>query len=301
MDDPPSSRGATAVTTIGGTAGLSVAPLPAVTDSPAPSAQPAPGKRCIGLRARSVVVAIVIVVATGWPQAGSGGTRSPHTRMAWGCADCHTSVGWKSVTFEHGRTGFQLDGRHATLTCRQCHRIEDFRGVDANCATCHPDHHQGALGRQCQDCHTSTDWRAEAFDHDRTAFPLWGAHGAVECARCHANDVTFQFADPPAACLDCHERDFSRAPTSVHLSAGPDCETCHVSDTWQGGHDPAWFEIRSGHHQAPCGRCHKQANDYSSYTCADCHGFRTTISEHAGVDRQDGRCLECHQGGFGDD
>lgn len=108
------------------------------------------------------------------------------------------------------------------------------------------------------------------------------------------NEATFQFAAEPQNCLDCHASDFGRAIPTVHLQAAADCETCHTQDQWQGGHDPAAFEIRSGPHEVNCSRCHKNSSDYLSYSCADCHDYPLDEEEHRGIDPQDARCMDCH-------
>ncbi|MEW6749845.1 MAG: hypothetical protein AB1505_02580 [Candidatus Latescibacterota bacterium] len=228
-------------------------------------------------------------------------TRSPHRALARDCGECHSTAGWQEIRFEHAATGFDLEGGHARLGCLQCHIVEDFARAASSCQSCHPDYHQGHLGSQCQQCHEPASWRPSAFDHALTAFPLSGAHGAVDCVQCHPNEVTYQLAGEPQTCLDCHERDFTRARVAVHLTAGSDCETCHTLDTWQGGHDPAWFEIRSGRHEAACAGCHKHGDDCTRYTCTDCHELELEVDEHRGLDPQDGRCLECHAHGFEDD
>ena len=236
------------------------------------------------------------------PSAGvvEGRTRSPHGHLERACTDCHTTRSWHGVTFAHDRTRFPLHGAHAQLDCRQCHRLDDFGAARPACVNCHADRHQGALGDECDRCHDSYSWSPTGFDHALTAFPLWGAHAAVECVHCHPNDLDYQRAAVPRTCYDCHEADFVRAPVRVHLTAGPDCQACHTLDTWEGGHDPAWFEIRGGHHEQPCSRCHQQGDDYVSYTCAACHEFPRDEEGHQGLDARDARCLECHRHGFSD-
>jgi len=259
-----------------------------------------PEKRIALLRGhvRGVLLIGVLALLWGQPPAGEAATRSPHRKVERGCTECHTTSGWKEIVFDHGQTRFDLEGRHAEQACLDCHGVEDFNAATASCLTCHADYHQGCLGDDCGSCHGFAGWRPAIFDHELTAFPLWGAHGAVDCVQCHVNEVTFQFAEELQTCFDCHERDFGRARVAVHLTAGPDCETCHTLDTWQGGHDPAWFEIRSGHHEAACRRCHKRQEEYASYTCADCHRFPLKVEEHRELDVQDARCLECHPHGF---
>jgi len=246
------------------------------------------------------VGALILFCCCGMATA-EGKSRSPHLRLQRDCAACHTTVSWKEIRFDHVGTGFPLEGEHREQGCLDCHKVEDFAAVQRECAQCHVDYHQGALDGDCRFCHDTFAWKPSAFSHEMTSFPLWGAHGAVDCVQCHANEVTYQFPEPPLDCYDCHERDFGRARVVVHMTAGPDCQTCHTLDRWQGGHDPLWFEIRSGHHEAACGRCHKRPEDYQSHTCIDCHKFSLEEPEHRGLDPLDARCQDCHAHGFEDE
>ncbi len=38
------------------------------------------------------------------------------------CETCHSPVGWKKYTFDHGKTRFPLRGKHGNVTCSKCHR-----------------------------------------------------------------------------------------------------------------------------------------------------------------------------------
>ena len=235
------------------------------------------------------------------PRPAHAQTQSPHEEVELACSACHTTSGWNEIRFDHDSTGFALAGRHADQACLDCHRVENFSLADADCASCHADYHRGALGEDCASCHAEDAWRPSTFVHDAAAFPLWGAHEAVSCSGCHADQATFQFLEPAQTCFDCHADDFANVRAAVHLRAGPDCETCHTQDHWSGGHDPAAIEIRYGPHEVSCGRCHKRGEDYTSYTCADCHKFPLREPEHRGLDPDDARCMDCHGRGDFDD
>jgi hypothetical protein len=228
--------------------------------------------------------------------------RSPHRELKLSCSTCHTTAGWKQIRFDHNSTGFDLVGQHAEQQCLDCHQVESFSSIQEECTSCHVDYHQEALGGDCAACHNSNAWsNPEKFSHETTAFPLWGAHDAVDCIQCHINEVTYQFAEAAQTCYDCHERIFASARPAVHLTAGPDCQTCHSLDIWSGGHDPFWMEIRSGRHEVGCTRCHKRGEDYQSHTCIDCHDFELSVRAHLGIDPLDARCKECHANDFDDD
>lgn len=76
------------------------------------------------------------------------------------CAGCHNPGDWRKVTFDHGKTRFALDGRHAALECASCHRPGKAR-ASKSCASCHQsdDVHNGAFGPACDQCHTTTSFQ----------------------------------------------------------------------------------------------------------------------------------------------
>jgi hypothetical protein len=141
------------------------------------------------------------------------------------CRDCHSEAGWKVERFDHNRTRFALTGRHARIECQACHKTLEFRNAPRDCYGCHEadDKHRRTLGRNCAVCHSTRDWRAWDFDHNRkTRFALDGAHVKIACAACHQLP-----ADEPlrlgTACIDCHRHD------DKHDGAyGRVCERCHV-------------------------------------------------------------------------
>ena len=102
-------------------------------------------------------------------------------------------------SFDHARTHFPLEGRHANVACAACHTGGDFakyRDADlSRCTTCHRDYHEGQFADRkdagaCDACHTVqgfTPSRYEPAQHAATRFPLRGAHEAIPCGRCHEN------------------------------------------------------------------------------------------------------------------
>ncbi len=75
---------------------------------------------------------------------------SPHGVDA-DCNQCHTPDmnSWAVRTFKHP---VQLLGRHAELSCNQCHKGQRLSGLKYVCSDCHkpPENH---FGTQCQTCH----------------------------------------------------------------------------------------------------------------------------------------------------
>lgn len=143
------------------------------------------------------------------------------------CESCHNAIGWKEkVSFDHALTRFPLLGKHAAVTCTQCHADKSFAAKGVTCESCHADdHHAGALGTpsRCARCHTVNGWKLWSFDHDiATQFPLTGQHKGLICSACHAK------AEDPAKlqtdCVACHKQD------DIHKgSFGDNCGQCHVT------------------------------------------------------------------------
>jgi hypothetical protein len=160
------------------------------------------------------------------------------------CESCH-DVGtprFALTNFSHARTGFQLTGRHETIACAVCHKVETglfpagqgtatrLKGIARDCRGCHADVHLGQLQATCETCHTTSSFHLQSYTHrSRSSSGFFtGRHERAACAACHKQQ-TAQF---PAGrgtavrfqidqrCVGCHE-DIHRG------SLGPNCGTCH--------------------------------------------------------------------------
>jgi hypothetical protein len=138
------------------------------------------------------------------------------------CAECHNTTDWALASLDHSQTGFPLAGAHLAQECTACHARETlpdgrvvrrFAGLPTACASCHDgdDPHRDQFeGRTCDACHDTQAFTIAHFDHDRTRFPLDGAHEAVACAACHRTEATpdgttfVRFKPLGTACADCH-------------------------------------------------------------------------------------------------
>ena len=141
------------------------------------------------------------------------------------CEGCHGEDGWLPSTydlFRHNREGsFELTGAHLATSCASCHTHTEaprelivFEFADVTCMACHAEqdpHRDQFDGQVCEDCHVTESFRTDDFDHDRTAYPLDGAHRDVECASCHFDEIgpdgrEFVRYEPlDASCRACHE------------------------------------------------------------------------------------------------
>jgi hypothetical protein len=222
------------------------------------------------------------------------------------CEKCHHEhegrdsplVSWGKEgrgSFDHGRTGTPLAGKHKKADCAKCHdprliadpyvkellakrpERKTYLGAPAACWPCHADEHRGQLGTDCAKCHVDASWKpATRFDHGKAQYKLAGRHVKVACEKCHARHD----APPPAmgasqvavlqptmahykglkfgACGDCHK--------DPHLGKfGAACTSCHVVDDWRkltgaaaekAFHEKTKFPLRGGHVNAPCKSCH---------------------------------------------
>ena len=243
-----------------------------------------------------------------------------------GCDSCHTTFTWKksifTTTFDHSRTHFPLEGKHAAVGCVECHTGGDFKTPIAHdaCADCHkPDPHGGQFakrsdGDKCESCHTVQGWSPSTFslaDHAKTGFPLVFPHAKVQCSSCHvpAGKET-RFKIKYALCIDCHKDEhvgqFAASPWNNR------CEKCHDGATFETTsyslalHQKSNFPLTGGHIAVACISCHKAPGGtkvipyhFSQLACTTCHEdvhhgqFAKRMAVHNAAGRALG-CEACH-------
>lgn len=236
---------------------------------------------------------------------------NPHVNLrGLACTACHTTNGWRDVSFDHRRTGTPLRGQHAAAPCAGCHDLRDFRTVANECRFCHQDPHRGDAGTRCQMCHVESSWRqVSAQDaHARTRLPELGVHAALQCADCHRQAAVQQFSGPVTRCIECHQATFAATTNPSHASLGfsQQCESCHQLTSWSFAlfqqHD-AIFPIYSGAHSgvwSSCGSCHATAADFTVFACTACHVQSRTDPQHQGIggySYASSACFMCHPDG----
>jgi len=235
------------------------------------------------------------------PHAGSFGD---------GCADCH-NVGAPfsetGRTFDHARTGFVLNTRHATLPCEVCHGGRDGAGLSFDmsdaCTTCHLDAHNGELGTTCQDCHGGDSFQVSEHVHRGDPGFFLGDHASASCEDCHVN-----MADPPgddparrvlfstvnsADCSSCHE--------DAHAGTlGTSCTDCHdlsggsFRNASRAFHKDALMPLEGRHLAVPCAECHWNGQiEATPTTCYDCHWIRRQDDRYRTALGAD--CEQCHR------
>lgn len=157
--------------------------------------------------------------------------------------------------------------------------------------------HPSGPQTQCEACHTVASWQEVVFPHERTGFPLLGAHRAASCKGCHPSGYDRRV---PGSCSACH--------TDAHagrLSLA--CGGCHDERSWKGSFSPEQHRLTSfpltGRHAAvSCRECHPVARDSTfvrpTSDCVDCHGADYGRTELTGPSHSAlgyGRaCRMCH-------
>jgi hypothetical protein len=248
------------------------------------------------------------------------------------CAQCHPDhagasfdmIAWpggSSSRFDHDQAGWRLDGAHREATCTSCHATAyrvapvaalsvrkgsaGWIGLGTKCATCHErdDAHRGDLSTTCESCHDAKAWApAPTFDHEKTDYPLTGAHADVKCAACHETPRlpvrrnaegervgTFKPV-PFRECSSCH--------ADPHRGAlGARCASCHVTRAFDVisrtgfDHQVTKYPLRGKHASVSCAGCHGENLAVKTppfRTCATCH----QDPHDAAVPRAD--CAACH-------
>lgn len=245
------------------------------------------------------------------------------------CAECHTVEGWKPSLFgikEHATSKYPLEGKHAKVECAKCHtaagKATIYKVKFANCADCHKDAHDGQFAgapynNRCEGCHTVRDWHRSLFTlelHQKTKYPLMGAHTAVACDECHKAGMTrgtdkvlpFHFEDRSCtAChVDPHKGEFRERMEKRRTDGTlPGCEACHNTKSWTQvsgfDHGKTQFPLLGAHRTVACGACHKALAGSkeiqfkgTTQKCEECHA-----DAHGGqFAAKQGRntCADCH-------
>lgn len=152
------------------------------------------------------------------------------SRFGTNCLACHHGFFRDGSDFDHNMLPFKLLGKHAGLSCSQCHpntsSIQALQSTPTTCFACHAknDAHQGQFGTHCEQCHTPSGWQNANFNH--AVFPV--DHGSQEqratCKTCHPNGFNTY------SCFGCHRH----TPANIvaghegqSLAALQNCIRCH--------------------------------------------------------------------------
>ncbi len=233
------------------------------------------------------------------------------------CETCHKPTTWIENTFDHNKTNFPLTGAHINSDCSSCH-ASGYTNISTECSSCHqsdynetvnPSHQTLGLSTDCVACHTTNyGWAPAKFPDHNNYFELLGAHATIanNCVDCHNSNYT----NTSSTCFSCHETNYKNTTNPSHPAAQfpTICEECHSVNAWTPAtfdHDSKFFPIYSGEHKGEwnqCSDCHTTANNYSAFSCLNCHEHNQTDmnSEHNGVSGyayQSSSCYSCHPTG----
>jgi hypothetical protein len=217
-------------------------------------------------------------------------------KLGASCSSCHTTAGWQKTerrSFDHDKTAYPLRGRHVAVACEKCHGAgQSLRVKHERCSDCHADTHRGQLARRadggrCEACHDVQGFSPARYsmnDHQKTAYPLAGAHLAVPCDGCHRRDAqrVMRFRFTSTRCVDCH-KDPHRGELDRYAAKGG-CEACHKVESWRSvtfDHGATRFALLGSHAKVACGKCHEKIDAGTSrermrltglpLTCTGCH------------------------------
>lgn len=240
------------------------------------------------------------------------------------CLECHNQTKWKIEQFDHGKTNFKLEGKHAEAKCLDCHKQQgayaidgknhaNWRGLKQNCNSCHEDVHMygsyvskkfGALQR-CQTCHGSKDWKTSStFVHNRdTNFHIDGEHNQLKCEACHIPSK-FKFTSQSmlkevvtsTKSIYHYDRLASTTCNACHInphlgvfsdkSAKMACTECHVTLGWTVNKSQRNFDHSKT--RLPL------SGGHAKLECKDCHVRDNKQIYKFALDKQGG-CVDCHE------
>ena len=244
------------------------------------------------------------------------------------CTTCHTQDAFlPTLGFDHAQTRFALVGKHQTMECEDCHRIEK-EGRDFNqfgqvelvqCYGCHDDVHNNQYGRNCKECHNESSFAPiekvaavptqvqqqeqlpeNTFNHNESNFPLKGKHRQAGCRECHKGNYNQPVAHQ--LCKDCHA-DFHK-DQFIQIEENKDCSGCHTEDGFSPStytverHNQTGFPLEGAHLATPCLLCHQTDVgkwDFSKKgnNCTDCHQ-NIHGDELSELYTENNGCEKCH-------
>jgi hypothetical protein len=204
----------------------------------------------------------------------------PHLdRFGTSCRDCHNESDWRQVPEEkldHAKTGYLLEGKHASVECAKCHRSDHFIDpIDyAKCTGCHEDKHLGQFADrsdqgECDGCHSIEGFMPARYDlaeHQQSRYPLELSHAAVPCNACHVKTLiegteAARFDFESRECRDCHLEYPKSHYTDVQEKMT--CRDCHSPRQWKEliyDHGQTEFALTGKHPTVACLACHTTAD-----------------------------------------
>ncbi len=232
------------------------------------------------------------------------GKPTDHVPTSNRCADCHTTVTWEEVRFDHSAVSGSCSGCHNGVMARG--KPPDHISTNADCGLCHIDvtwnairfDHSAVTGA-CSSCHNGVESTGKPNDHVMTT---------AECDTCHStrawSPAGFDHSGITTACSSCHDGVQATGKDANHIQTTADCSACHSTNAWS----PADFDHSTV--TGPCSSCHNgvtatgKPGDHfvTSSECDVCHAtnqwmpstFRHISASYPGDHRGNLGCTECH-------
>ena len=257
------------------------------------------------MRILSFIIFTVIILSI------DGFGQSPHGDLkGMDCIDCHESNNWKinpaKNRFDHAKTGFVLSGQHRVVNCASCHLDLKFSNAQSDCNSCHKDIHQNTTSSDCSSCHKPDSWLISNRNelHQKSRFPLLGAHLKADCIQCHSGYPNLNFATLGINCIDCHQSNYLSTQNPNHSLAGfsTNCLDCHslLQDKWSAeifAHN--FFPLTGGHKLQSCFSCHQTGGNFKglSTDCYSCHqnDYVVTTNPPHTTNNFPTNCKQCHR------
>jgi hypothetical protein len=220
------------------------------------------------------------------------------------CLSCHDGSG-QMTNFDHAKTKFPLEGRHASASCGSCHIDGQFENISLQCAACHlePPIHTGLFSNDCAACHTADNWSVMAsmdgviFDHFKQfGFSLVRHQtdftgSLLKCAACHTSEDGLTAAFKMEYCTNCHTSKDPEFMAEHDIQFGTECLSCHDGIDRMAQFDHNRIFILDGKHaEISCESCHFDKVFSGTPTlCVECHVEPEIHVGYFGV-----QCENCH-------
>lgn len=163
--------------------------------------------------------------------------------------------------FNHDRTRFPLEYRHAAVPCESCHIDGVFEGTPIPCALCHSRSgrikasapsikHIRVIG-DCAACHRPSSWTdVDQVDHTAVIGNCFSCHNNVValgkhpghiqssniCEDCHITVIFslagFDHTGITGNCVSCHNGLRATGKHPGHMPTTNACEDCHTPVAW---------------------------------------------------------------------
>ena len=211
------------------------------------------------------------------------------------CMQCHSGESFSIIkglkNFDHTKTKYRLEEKHLTVDCKLCHKVKYTTALSyEKCSDCHIDYHKSqytkdGISPDCSNCHNLTGFKNFSYtieQHNKSVFPLQGAHLAVPCFDCHKKDEKWTFKLIGNKCIDCH-KNVHYDLISRKYYPEDNCLSCHNPIKWSDihfDHSKTNFKLLGAHLIQTCRKCHFNENSDVSkrqkfsgllINCTNCH------------------------------